>query len=184
MHKPFSFFTAAKAVSAAALCVALGGCSDTTAPATARNSAFRTTAVRDESLPAPTPVAVFVIGDNEAINIGASVNFWGAQWWKHNHMSGVVSAGRPAFKGYAITSDNVCGGTWQSLPGNSSNPPETLGADVLVIVTSTLIKDGTAISGDIKKMVMVHQDGGYGPNPGHDGNGVVITVVCGGVEIS
>jgi hypothetical protein len=183
MHKPFSF-TAAKAVSVTALCVALAACSESTAPATARTSALRTTASRDESLPASAPVAVFVIGDAEANDIGATVNFWGAQWWKHNQMSGVVSAGRPAFKGYAVTSDNVCGGTWQSLPGNSSNPPDSLGTDVLVIVTSTVIRNGAAISGDITKMVMVHQDGGYGPNPGHDGNGVVTTVVCGGVEIS
>jgi len=34
--------------------------------------------------PAARPVALFVIGDVEAHNIGANVNFWGAQWWKNN----------------------------------------------------------------------------------------------------
>jgi hypothetical protein len=130
--------------------------------------------------PAPPPhaVALFVIGDVEAHNIGANVNFWGAQWWKNNTMSGVVSPGVASFKGYATTSDNVCGGTWQSLPGNSSNPPDAIPADVAIIVTSKVIKNGPNISGDIKQIVMVHQDGGYGPNPGHAGNGPVISIVC------
>jgi len=39
-------------------------------------------------------------------------------------------------------------------------------------------KSGSTISGNIKEIVMVHQDGGYGPNPGHAGNGAVFSVVC------
>jgi hypothetical protein len=128
--------------------------------------------------PPPHPVALFVIGDVEAHDINNVVNFWGAQWWKNNMMSGTVSNGVASFKGYATTSDNVCGGTWQSLPGNSSNPPATIPADVAIIVTSKVIKNGPNISGDIKQIVMVHQDGGYGPNPGHDGNGPVTSIVC------
>ena len=31
---------------------------------------------------------------------------------------------------------------------------------------------------DIKQIVIVHQDGGYGPNPGHRGNGPVTSVFC------
>ena len=30
----------------------------------------------------------------------------------------------------------------------------------------------------IKQIVVVHQDGGYGPNPGHAGNGRVTSIVC------
>ena len=126
----------------------------------------------------PHPVALFVIGDAEAHNIGSSVNFWGSQWWKNNKMSGVVSSGVASFKGYATMSDNACGGTWQSLPGNSSNPPDMIASDVAIIVTSQVIKSGSNISGDIKQIVMVHQDGGYGPNPGHAGNGRVTSIVC------
>jgi len=129
--------------------------------------------------PPPRPVALFVIGDVEAHGVGANVNFWGSQWWKHNQMSGVTSNGYESFKGYAVTSDNVCGGTWTSLPGNSSNPPATIGADIAIIVTSKVLKSGNNnISGDIKQIVIVHQDGGYGPNPGHDGNGPVTSIVC------
>ncbi len=123
-------------------------------------------------------VAMFVIGDVEAHAVNDIVNFWGSQWWKNNTMSGVVSSGVASFKGYADTSTNVCGGTWTSLPGNSSNPPETIPDDVLIIVTSKVIKNGNAISGDIKQMVTVHHDGVYQDNPGHHGGGKVINVVC------
>jgi hypothetical protein len=128
--------------------------------------------------PPPRPVALFVIGDVEAHAIGDNVNFWGAQWWKNNDMSGFVSNGVASFKGYATSSDNVCGGTWVSLPGNSSNPPDEIGADVAIIVTSTVLKVGPNISGNIKQIVIVHQDGGYGPNPGHAGNGPVTSILC------
>ncbi len=126
----------------------------------------------------PAAVAQFVIGDVEPHAINDVVNFWGAQWWKNNQMSGFVSPGRASFKGYATKSDNTCGGTWASLPGNSSNPPQTIPSVISVIVTDTLVKNGNAISGHIKQIVNVRQDGGYGPAPGHDGNGPVISVVC------
>ena len=189
MRKPFCLFSAPKVVSVTALCVIIAGCSETTAPVTARDSAAHASAATlhatrrsaSAELGASAPIAVFVIGDAEASGVGATVNFWGAQWWKNNQMSGVVGNGVASFKGCATTSDNVCGGMWQSRPGNSYDPPDVLAADIAVIVTSTVIKDGAAIHGDIKRIVMVHQDGGYGPNPGHDGNGVVTTtVVCGG----
>ena len=124
------------------------------------------------------PVALFVIGDVEDHAVGDNVNFWGAQWWKNNFMSGQVDNGVASFKGFAVQSDNVCGGTWTSLPGNSSNPPDVIGADIAIIVTTKVLKDGPNISGDIKQIVIVHQDGGYGPNPGHAGNGPVTSVFC------
>jgi len=127
----------------------------------------------------PVPLALFVIGDVEAHAIGDKVNFWGAQWWKNNEMSGEVSNGVASFKGYAIQSTNVCGGTWISLPGNSSDPPDApLPAQIRIIVTSKVIKDGPNISGDIVQIVNVNQDGNYGPNPGHAGSGIVASVAC------
>ncbi len=120
----------------------------------------------------------FVIGDVEAHGLGSVVNFWGAQWWKNNFMSGPVSNGVASFKGYASESDDVCGGVWSSRPGNSSNPPDVLPANVLVIVTSTVVKRGPDISGNIRELLIVKQDGGYGPNPGHAGNGPVTKVLC------
>jgi hypothetical protein len=180
MLKSFYGSAAAKVFVATAFCAVASGCSDTTAPQVGQRSAVAHRSASDKIPSASAPIAVFVIGDAETSDIGATVNFWGAQWWKNNQLSDIVSHGVASFKGYATSSDNVCGGTWQSRPGNSYDPPATLDADIVVIVTSTVIKDGAAIHGDIKRIVMIHQDGGYGPNPGHSGNGVVTGVVCGG----
>jgi hypothetical protein len=130
--------------------------------------------------PVPPLLPVFVIGDVEPHAVGNVVNFWGAQWWKNNIMSGFVGPGasRASFKGFATRAQLVCGGAWESLPGNSSNPPSTIAADIAVVVTSTVVKDGPKLSGNIKQIVVVHQDGGYGPNPGHAGNGRVSSIVC------
>ena len=130
--------------------------------------------------PGPPLLPVFVIGDVEPHAVGNDVNFWGAQWWKNNIMSGTVSPGasRASFKGFATLADLRCGGFWESLPGNSSRPPDTIAADIAVVVTSTVVKNGPNLSGDITQIVVVHQDGGYGPNPGHAGNGRVTSIVC------
>ncbi len=143
---------------------------------------FKFTAT-EEPPPLPdTATAVFVIGDVEAHDIDDIVNFWGAQWWKNNDMSGLVSKGHESFKGYADSADNFCGGTWTSRPGNSSKPPKTIGSSIAIIVTSTVKKAGPNLSGDIVQIIRVTQDGGYGPNPGHRGNGVVTSVVCSDVQ--
>ncbi|MEP7068133.1 MAG: ice-binding family protein [Usitatibacter sp.] len=130
--------------------------------------------------PKPPLLPVFVIGDVEPHAVGNVVNFWGAQWWKNNIMSGVVSPGasRASFKGFATSAPLLCGGVWESRPGNSAPPPGTIPADIAVIVTSTVVKDGPNLSGNIRQIVVVHQDGRYGPNPGHDGNGRVSSIVC------
>ena len=130
--------------------------------------------------PVPPLLPVFVIGDVEPHAVGNNVNFWGAQWWKSNIMSGLIGPGasRASFKGFATSAELLCGGFWQSRPGNSPPPPNTIAADIAVVVTSTVVKDGPNLSGDIKQIVVVHQDGGYGPNPGHAGNGRVTSIVC------
>ena len=135
--------------------------------------------------PTPTPTGTpttcgtsFVIGDLDAV-VGNHVTFWGAQWWKLNHLSG--GSAPASFKGFAnCTNPNppACGGAWQSDPGNSSKPPESVPADITVIVSSLITKSGPIISGDVPKMVIVHTDPGYSPNPGHEGTGTVTAVVC------
>jgi hypothetical protein len=126
----------------------------------------------------PFQVPMFVIGDVEAHGLDDTVNFWGAQWWKNNEMSGLVSHGVAAFKGYATTADNFCGGVWSTRPGNSSNPPAVIPAEIAIIVTSKVVKSGSSIGGDIREILIVTQDGHYGPNPGHAGNGTVTRIVC------
>jgi len=137
--------------------------------------------------PTPTPTATpmqfftsFVIGDLDAV-VGNHVTFWSSQWWKQNHLS----RGGPtaSFKGFANSphpNPPTCGGTWDwdSRPGNSSGPPQSIPADIIVIVSSMVTKSGPVISGDVPKMVIVHTDPGYGPAPGHDGTGTVTAVVC------
>ncbi|MCA1797980.1 MAG: DUF3494 domain-containing protein [Xanthomonadaceae bacterium] len=131
------------------------------------------------SPPAAPVIGMFVIGDDQRHAIGDTVNFWGAQWWRNNLMSGTVSPGasRASFKGYA-TGTLVCGGTWQALPGNSTPPPATIPDRILVVVTSSVIKNGRVINGDISEIVIVDHDGRYRPNPGHAGHGVISSVVC------
>ena len=93
-------------------------------------------------------------------------------------MSGFVSNGVASFKGYANRADDFCGGTWQSRPGNSSNPPDLIPDRVAIIVTDTVLKEGPNISGTIKQIVIVDHDGKYGPNPGHRGGGPVTQIFC------
>lgn len=130
--------------------------------------------------PADVGVAVplFVIGDVEPHAIGDVVNFWGAQWWNNNFMSGFVSKGVASFKGYANKAEDFCGGRWESRPGNSSNPPATIPDEVAIIVTDTVLKVGPSISGTIKQILLVRHDGAYGPNPGHRGSGPVTKIIC------
>ena len=121
---------------------------------------------------------MFVIGDLAQHISGSKVNFWGAQWWKNNAVSKGADNGTASFKGFATDSSMSCGGTWKSRPGNSSNPPKTIGTEIMVIVTDTVQKDGPVLSGTIKKILIVQQDGTYGPAPGHRGNGTVTGVIC------
>ena len=121
---------------------------------------------------------LFVIGDLAPHVSGNVVNFWGAQWWKHNAVSKGADSGSASFKGYATDSGLKCGDTWVSRPGNSSHPPAKIPQEIMVIVTDTVRKSGPNLSGTIKKILVVHRDNGYGPAPGHRGNGVVTSVVC------
>ena len=47
-----------------------------------------------------------------------------------------------------------------------------------VIVSSSITKSGSTISGDVKAIVVVQTDPGYSGNPGHAGTGRVVAVVC------
>jgi hypothetical protein len=122
----------------------------------------------------------FVVGDVSAgaPTNGRQVNFWGSQTWKTNQFSGVNNA--PAsMKGYIDNAPNyACGATWTSNPGNSSNPPSTVPVNMVVVVASAITQSGSTESGTIKHLVVVSVSPGYGPNPGHDGNGTIIATLC------
>ena len=119
----------------------------------------------------------FVIGNNNSGN-GTSVTFWGAQWWKLNSLSG--GAAPAAFKGFALNPTvPACGTGWSADPGNSAPPPAgPLPAFMGVIVSSSISKAGSQISGDTPRIVIVQTNSGYDANPGHAGTGKVVAQAC------
>lgn len=119
----------------------------------------------------------FVVGDLTNHAGGATVNFWGSQWAQNNPMSG--GPGPSAFKGFGnSTGLPACGGTWASQPGNSSDPPATIPERMAVIVSSSVAKNGSVISGDVMEIIVVRTFPGYGPDPEYHGNGQVEAVLC------
>lgn len=126
----------------------------------------------------PAPQAMFVIGDGQIHDIGSTIDFWGSQWSAKNSMSGSVANGAAAFKGYAGTADMFCGGSWSARGGNSTPPPASIPTRIAVIVTSSIDKKGSDLSGKIKKILLVDQDGSYGASPGKSGKGIVADIGC------
>jgi Bacterial Ig-like domain (group 1) len=120
----------------------------------------------------------FVIGDLEN-HANAQAYWWGAQWWKKDHLStGLAPA---AFKGFELSNASPwCGQTWTTRPGNSPHPPTAVpaGTVMAVIVASHVTKNGPVISGDIVHIVLVKTNPGYGPNPGHPGTGTIVGQLC------
>jgi hypothetical protein len=51
-------------------------------------------------------------------------------------------------------------------------------AYLAVAVSSTVSQSGDTITGDVKKIVIVRTDPGYGPSPGHSGTGTIVGVLC------
>ena len=120
---------------------------------------------------------VFVIGDQVSLRNGTTVYFWGSQWSQNNPMSG--GSAPSAFKGFEDGSAQpACGGTWTTSSGNSTSPPSTIPQYMAVIVSSSINKNGTVTSGDIKNIIVVRTNAGYGPSPGHPGTGQVVAILC------
>lgn len=116
----------------------------------------------------------FVVGDQSATG---SVEFWGARWAKDNSLTG--GSAPSSFKGFEDGgSVPACGGTWTTDPGNSSAPPASVPAFMAVIVSSSITKSGSTISGDVKAIVIVQTNPGYAGDPGHMGTGTVVAVIC------
>ena len=116
----------------------------------------------------------FVVGDQSVVG---AVTFWGANWSKLNRVSGGDAP--DAFKGFALVAPTQCGVRWTTGPGNSSDPPAgTLPAYMAVLVTSSVSKSGSSISGTTTHIVIVKTDAGYKNDPGHAGTGTVVATVC------
>jgi hypothetical protein len=120
----------------------------------------------------------FAVGDGSAA-IGSTATFWGARWASVNVLSG--GAAPNSFKGFAATTSTTppsCGGSYTGSPGNSSGPPDSLPSYLGVAVSSQVTQSGSAISGNVVHIVVIHTDPGYAPNPGHPGTGTVVAQFC------
>jgi Bacterial Ig-like domain (group 1) len=120
----------------------------------------------------------FVIGDGNAA-VGTNVTFWGAQWWKRNTLSGGTAPA--AFKGFesSPSSGVACGIDWSTDPGSSPPPPPgPLPAFMAVLVSSSVSKSGSTISGNTPHVVIVQTNPGYAANAGHAGTGTVVATLC------
>jgi hypothetical protein len=120
----------------------------------------------------------FVIGNvGPGTSLGTPVTFWGAQWDKRNTLSGGPAPA--AFKGFEDSAQlPACGTTWTTSPGNSSKPPASVPSFMGVVVSSSIGKSGSTITGNSVNLVVVQTDPGYGPNPGHEGTGKIVGVFC------
>jgi hypothetical protein len=117
--------------------------------------------------------STFVVGD---LSTTGAVTFWGAKWSKLNRVS--LGDAPDAFKGFALVA-GTCGTRWTTGPGNSPDPPAgPLPAYMAVLVTSSVTKSGSSISGTTTHIVIVKTDAGYKNDPGHAGTGTVVATVC------
>lgn len=127
----------------------------------------------------------FVVGDLEA-GLLKSETWWSSQWAQINLMSGGPAPS--SMKGFAgfedmplpagITITKLCGMSWTTDTGNSTPPPPSVPPDMLVIVSSHIVQNGSVISGDIKQVIVVKNNPGYQPDPGHTGTGTEEAIVC------
>jgi hypothetical protein len=123
----------------------------------------------------------FIMGDQTAASAvpNTTVTWWGAQWQELNSLSG--GSAPAAFKGFANTLSMTplfCGTTWTSGPGNSSGPPASVPSFMAVLAASTVTKSGNRIAGNTSSIVIVKTNPGYANNPGHEGTGTVVAVLC------
>jgi hypothetical protein len=136
----------------------------------------------------------FVIWGGNAVppHIGDHVNFWGSQWDRQ------VTAGdydtNADFKGWATPAGSAlvpCGVTghadgkcWSSKPGSSS-PPASIERYISVIVSTSVVKNGSSIDGNIAAVVVVRVDASpvYGNDPGKPAYGTIVAVITDGARL-
>lgn len=108
---------------------------------------------------------------------GSTVTWWGGSWSQVNALSdGAAPASFKGFAGILLPDGGLtCGGTFQSRPGNSDQPPAQVPAYMAVAVASTVTKSG----GTISKIVVAKTDSGYAAAPGHPGTGTIVGTICG-----
>ena len=88
----------------------------------------------------------FVVGDRVA-TLSNRVTFYDSDWSERNSTTGGESP--DSFKGFAATPGPLpqCSGLFAATPGRSTKPPSTLPAYMGTIVTSSVTKNGSSITG-------------------------------------
>ncbi len=132
----------------------------------------------------PTATGAFVIGDlaDPLPIVGDSVTWWSSQWAQLNPMSGGPAPA--SMKGFAGFEDNplgtprTCGSSWTTDTGNATPPPASVPEFMGLLVSSTITQNGSVITGNIKQVVVVHNNPGYAPDPGNPGTGTIVAIVC------
>jgi len=128
------------------------------------------------------PGGNFVLGNATvaAATPSTVVTFWSAQWSTLSSLSGAPAPAE--FKGFASTfapSTPTCGGTWSGRSGDCGYPPQgPLPSYLGVVVSSSVSKQGSSLSGDVAHVVVVKTSPGYSSNPGHAGTGTVVATFC------
>jgi PKD repeat protein len=115
----------------------------------------------------------FTVGPNAAA-IGRTVTFWSSSWAAAN-----LVAAPPSFKGFVASPVTpACGSAWTSRPGNSGDPPPAVPHYLAVVVTSSATQSQSVLGGDVAHVAIIRTAAGYGPSPGRDGSGEVVSIVC------
>jgi hypothetical protein len=134
---------------------------------------------------APTASAgSFTIGDGNAA-IGSQVTFWGAQWWKLNTLSGGPAPS--SFKGWVNSFPTpACGLAWTTGTGNSSEPPPAPLPEYIDVAVASAVSQEASVEAAkttpkvvlVKANIAYERKSGYQPDPGHEGTGTVVGIVC------
>ena len=121
----------------------------------------------------------FVVGDRTSgsVEVGGHVTFWGSRWKSANTLSGGPTPGD--FDGFENSAAvPVCGVNWTGDPANSGDPPASVPDYMAVIVSSTVTRSGSTLTGDVAHIVIVRVAAGYANDPGHPGTGTIVAVIC------
>ena len=111
---------------------------------------------------------LFVVGDLEPHSaISANVYFWGSQWWKYNSLGASAATGLPRSKA-TPAAPTTSGGTRTSRVGNSPPPPDGIPeAHLAIIIDDESREIEVRLTGDTRKILIVHPDDSYSSSPGH-----------------
>jgi uncharacterized repeat protein (TIGR01451 family) len=128
----------------------------------------------------------FTLGDTTAATAGSStVNWWNANWYLLNRVSGGQAPASD--KGFAGTVTSLptggsqptaCTGTWTTTGGSSPPPTSGVPSYMGVLVTSAVTKNGSIINGNFVHIVVVRVNPGYSPNSGGVGSGTIVATYC------